>query len=37
MSDYIQSYAGDKATLAASLDRIQQVASSIIEAISEAE
>lgn len=35
--DYIQLYAGDKATLAASLDRIQQVASSIIEAISEAE
>ncbi len=32
-SDYIQLYAGDKATLAASLDRIQQTATTIITAI----
>ena len=32
-SDYIQLYAGDKDTLAASLDRIQQAASTIIAAI----
>lgn len=32
-ADYIQLYAGDKATLAASLDRIQKTASAIIEAV----
>ncbi len=34
-SDYIQLYAGDKHTLAASLDRIQRTAAEIIEAVSE--
>ncbi len=32
-SDYIQIYAGSKATLAASLDRIQHAATAIISAI----
>ena len=32
-SDYIQLYAGSKATLAASLDRIQHAATAIISAI----
>lgn len=32
-SDYIQLYAGDKDTLAASLDRIQQTATAIIQAV----
>lgn len=32
-SDYIRLYAGDKDTLAASLDRIQQTATTIIEAV----
>jgi len=36
-SDYIQLYAGDKETLAGSLDRIQKTASAIIEALSEDE
>ncbi|MBI3411393.1 MAG: DUF1738 domain-containing protein [Planctomycetes bacterium] len=34
-SDYIQLYAGNKDTLAASLDRIQRTAAEIIEAVSE--
>jgi antirestriction protein ArdC len=34
-SDYIQLYAGDKQTLAGSLDRIQKTATAIIEAVSE--
>ena len=34
-SDYIQLYAGDKETLAASLDRIQHAATAIIEALTE--
>jgi len=33
-SDYIQLYAGDTETLAASLDRIQRTACRIIEAVS---
>ena len=32
-TDYIQLYAGDKETLAGSLDRIQKTATAIIEAI----
>ena len=32
-SDYIQLYRGDKDTLAQSLDRIQQTASTILEAV----
>ncbi len=36
-SDYIQLYAGDKKTLAGSLDRIQKTATAIIEAVSEDE
>ncbi len=35
VSDYIQLYNGDKDTLGASLDRIQKVAATIIEAVTE--
>jgi antirestriction protein ArdC len=36
-SDYIQVYQGDKGTLAESLDRIQQTATAIIQAVTETE